>query len=594
MKRLMVCLLLLLLLAGCGNREVPDVTQEGNSAQGTGLYAPNSKIEQQTGGAVRAYPLEGDGYTWLTVMGDGLLLGTDDPNMQLTALKEKNCVPGAAASLPAGAEDFRATERGAAYRIGDTIIFLDKTLQERFQIELPADAIGLPVISEESEEIFYCTLGEIRGLDPETGISRLIKQQDCQVQSLEAAYFHGKVLACRITDAEGVEKTLYVDAQSGRTLYTADFLLTMETYKDAYLLTRMDGVVEQRVFGTLEAPQGQLAQGDYIPALALNGVLTYAADEKLHVAFYSLTTGKMTASVDIDGLTKPVAFLADERNNCLWFLSAKNADGCQVLYCWDISKSPAQDETVCTRALVTAQQPDEKALAECQARADKLNNLYGIDIRIWKDAVREPGEYKLTAEHQEAPIHELLDGVEAVASLFPSEFLKKTGNGKLHICLVREIVGQTAVQYWYGGEPYIVFSTGCDVSEEFLDRIGYVIDAYVLGNCVAFDSWNKLNPARFSYDLNYEVSENRPDDQYLEGSKRAFIDKRSMSYPMEDRCRIFAYAMREGCEEYFTSKTMQAKLTLICQGIRQAYGLTKDPREFPWEQYLSEPLAYQK
>ena len=36
---------------------------------------------------------------------------------------------------------------------------------------------------------------------------------------------------------------------------------------------------------------------------------------------------------------------------------------------------------------------------------------------------------------------------------------------------------------------------------------------------------------------------------------------------------------------------MQRKLTALCQGIREAYGLKKLEETLPWEQYLSTPLS---
>jgi len=65
-----------------------------------------------------------------------------------------------------------------------------------------------------------------------------------------------------------------------------------------------------------------------------------------------------------------------------------------------------------------------------------------------------------------------------------------------------------------------------------------------------------------------------------------------MSFPSEDRARIFYYAMTEGNEELFTSSTLQAKLKTLCEGIREAYGWQKESQVFPWEQYLEQSLAY--
>lgn len=598
MRRLIALLLLTVLLAGCGVQQSvePGTEIPTEDTEATGLYDPDSEVEKQTVGAVRVYPLEQNGYTWLAIMEESLLLGASDPNVALTVLSGENCVPGMDTALPPDAWDIHVTDLGVSYydKADNAVVYLNKSMMERYRIPLPEDAIGLPIVGEDSEEIFYCTADELRGLNPGTGISRLIKQQDCQSQSLEAEYFRGKILACRVTDGSGQEKLLYIDTQTGQTLYTADAPLTLDTYQNHYLLTRMDGVVEQKIFGTLDAPLGQLELDTVIPALPLNGVLTCETEETLRLSFYSLDTGAKTASVEMRDVSDPIAYLADADGQCIWFLAHDLSVGREALYRWELDKSPVLDDTVYTHNLVTAGQPDEEALTRCAARVEVLNQMHGVDIRIWQDAVAEPGEYALTPEYQVSAIDAMLDGVEAAALRFPANFLEDSAGGNLHICLVREIGRQeSAVQYWQGGESYIVLSSGCDAEMEFVDLIGYVIDTHVLGNSAVYDYWNQLNPARFTYDLDYAVSEARPDGQYLEGQDRAFIDKRSMSFPTEDRCRIFAYAMRENCADCFASETMQAKLMLMCRGIRQAYGLRKDLREFPWEQYLEESLAYQ-
>ena len=64
------------------------------------------------------------------------------------------------------------------------------------------------------------------------------------------------------------------------------------------------------------------------------------------------------------------------------------------------------------------------------------------------------------------------------------------------------------------------------------------------------------------------------------------MDTYSMSFPKEDRARILERAMEQGNEALFASPAMQAKLSCLCQAIREAYGLKKSPETFRWEQYL--------
>lgn len=64
-----------------------------------------------------------------------------------------------------------------------------------------------------------------------------------------------------------------------------------------------------------------------------------------------------------------------------------------------------------------------------------------------------------------------------------------------------------------------------------------------------------------------------------------------MSFPTEDRARIFMAAMQANNAELFAKETLQEKLLCLCEGIREAYNLEDSTEVFPWEQYLEEPLA---
>ena len=191
-------------------------------------------------------------------------------------------------------------------------------------------------------------------------------------------------------------------------------------------------------------------------------------------------------------------------------------------------------------------------------------------------------------------------------SVFPEGFLvtvaEVSDSGKLHIGLVRGLnrkntgvpVGVDAQQYWVDGNAWMVLSVGDTVEQLFYHQLAHVLDTFVYSKNVAYDEWVKLNPKDFAYDLSYFQHETHGDSQYLSGKNQAFIDTYSMTFPKEDRARIFDCAITEGNAELFASKTMQNKLRQFCVGLRNACGWKKDPRSFPWEQYLETPLAYNK
>ena len=103
MKR-MIAMLMLVVVILCGCARTPQTTEPTTSptqSQATqpqtpeedlgpdlGCYEPDSKIEQDTQGAVRKYALEGERYYALTTMGDGVLLFSGDDQTTLTLLRD--------------------------------------------------------------------------------------------------------------------------------------------------------------------------------------------------------------------------------------------------------------------------------------------------------------------------------------------------------------------------------------------------------------------------------------------------------------------------------------------------------------------------
>jgi hypothetical protein len=205
----------------------------------------------------------------------------------------------------------------------------------------------------------------------------------------------------------------------------------------------------------------------------------------------------------------------------------------------------------------------------------------------------------LEAEHVPAAYRRDLAVLDKVLASYPGDMLKKIGkksdNGKLTICLVRSVVEsnelgveaqEEGVFFRSGGNGYVLLTMGDGMERGAYHELFHAIDSYVMTQCNAYDFWSDLNPAGFDYDYSYITNDQRDGAEYLEEENRAFIDTYSMSFPMEDRARVMEYAMMEGNEAYFQSKTMQAKLKLLCQGIRTAFKMEKYEEPLLWEQYL--------
>lgn len=602
MKRILLILLTALLLTGCGKKPEPTTPPDNTAtqpAENKGQYIPGSSPEQQTGGAIRTYELGSDNYFDLKMIGNNLLVVgqkglsvlTGEQGQQLARLDteeiRENTVLDTAVT-------------GIAYYLPTTrqVVVLNPQLQSVTKVELPKEIMGDPCISLLRNEVYYSTGSEIRALNMSTGISRLIRQQSAATQFLLNVCFDGTMLMCRLENADGGETTEMVSAETGQTVSQIQGLGRLETDGQQYVGYWQDGVALQTIFGTRGAPsqsflperltKEQKGGRAFLPDkyAIVDHLLT---DNGLQLSYYDLQTGKKTAQTVFNGVHTPTAFCSD--GTYIWFLATDKEKTCHALYRWDISLSTVDEQGVCTGPLYTAQSPDEQGLIQCAALAKDYEKKYGVKLLFWQDAVKQSGGHTLTPVHQPAAILAAMEKLQPVLAQFPEKFLLKTVEaGWIRIALVQELAGETDwAQFWSEGDCWIVISVQGDVETAFLQGLAYGIDSHVLGNSRDFDTWSELNPK----DFNYPYSENvNTESSYLLGKNRAFTDAKAMTYPHEDRCRIFYHAMRAENSAMFQSSVLQAKLQRLCMGIREAYDLEKSTETYPWEQYLKTSLAY--
>lgn len=592
MKRLLLFLLVALMLAGCARQPVTQPT-ESTAEQINELYMENSAVEQQTGGAVRVYALEG-AYHRIFSMGSNLLIVGQNGLLVLSGQRGEVIATVDTEGLPAAAViDTAAT--GMAYYVPDThqVIVRNPLLQINTQLQLPENIEGEPRISLAKNEVYYVLGSEIRAMNISTGISRLVRQQSSvNSQKLLGDHFEGSVLKRVFAENAGEPQWDYISTETGASLGSAEDISRLYTYGTKYVAFFEDGPVEQIAFGTrgeadagrFNAPVEESLTAGYVPVLSLNGIVGYeSVDGNLALSFYDLQTGIQSAKVKIDAEDITTNIHSDGRY--VWLLCEN------TLYRWDIAKSPSPDSKLYTGPLYTAQQPDTEGLAQCQALADQMSAQYGVKLLIWQNAVEKTGEYTVTAEHHTHIITAMLEQLQPILAQFPENFLRSTiKNGWIRIALVREIDGPYGcVHFWEDGDCWILVSNQNETN--ILEKIAYAVVSHVRGNSRDLDEdrWIPLNPEGFVYTGNNSDLE-KP--EYLEGENRAFTDNLSMSYPYEDQSRVLYYAMLADNGEMFQSPILQEKLMRVCMGIREAYRLTKSTQTFLWEQYLQTSLAY--
>lgn len=619
-KTFFALLFLCLILCGCSPEAVPEETTAAHPTETqviaqTGLYDPTSTLEAETNGAVRCYPTGKRNGTGAIALGENFLLfSTAENGTKLTVLSGDSAVPTATLDL-----DFCLTaEDCSLYRWDNGISFfdpnaqetvvLDSGLREVTRISAPKDLTGFPLLSADRSTLYYCTETAIRALDLETGISRCLKEIAYTYQSVTGLWLNETVLECSISDGE-IWHTLFLSTETGAILETAGDSMSVTSSGDRYYAAFPNGSVRSYVFGTVGGEPLTLNLENYdgecffLPENYAAVVIRQQENSRIGLDYYDLSSGLCTSSLTLAADFLPWNFisLSDET---VCFLDYDESYGCNTLYCWDTTVTPSESSTACIGTYYPREDPDYDGLAACKLYAEAIGSKYGIQVLIYKDAVKvQPWDYDLEYEHLAPLIQMELELLEKRLANYPEGFLSTLAGrfDGLNICIVRSLTGTAesgsldsaaGITYLDGYTANIALAAGQDTEYALYHEMCHLIDTVVLTESGAYDRWEELNPRGFAYDYDYIANQSRNSGEYLREESRSFIDTYSMSFPKEDRARIMEYAMTDGNGAYFQSSTMKAKLKLLCQGIREAFGLRKSPETFLWEQYLNKSLAY--
>lgn len=591
-KKVAMLLAALLLLGGCSTRkEVPstEISQspESSGSDPAGSESPSAEplITYSLTGTCTGFVPMGEHY--LQFGSEAIALLTKD----LTAVLTEQ-IPG----LPDyGSGLIWVRDTGIAYFDASArdLVYLGTNLAQTSRLHFPDDMTGSAVLGPDWTVAYYCTADAIRALDLATGVSRVLKKQSPASQSLDACLLGGRLLRCQMMLSDGSKRTILVSAQTGETVAEGSILNGLCAGSENYFASFMNGSVREYIFGTYgEEPRNFWPPEDtdnwlYLPES--NGLLGLtAAGGGIRVDLYDLCAGTLTASTVLEG-AQEICFARGE-GKLIWLL-----DG-STLYRWNPALSPAGDGTVYTAHHYTAEEPDIEGLNALELRLRELEETYGVDILIWEDAMAVCTEaYDLSPEYLTQAYGPALDTLERALGNFPGDFFSKaaqwTDSDTLHIALVREIVGHSdsgtlaaadGLFYNLEGKACIALPMGDDLERKFYHQMSHAMESRILSRTTAFYEWNTLNPSDFQYTETYVPNADLA--AYAEGDGRSFLDLYSMSFPREDRARIFEYACTPGNEEYFRSDIIQKKLSRICDGIRKAYSLAGD--SYLWEQYL--------
>ena len=580
--KLLFTLLLSLLLAGCSAPAEAAPTEPVQSPR----PVPDSLL-QQYGSSVEAAFLPSGEADRLLSAGTGLLAVREntltllDGEFRTIAARTLDFVP----EIRVSGNTVCAFDAGTRQ-----LLVLDEALEERRRLTLPPELTGSPVLSSGAERLYYATDSGIYVWELDSGIRRRIREDDRPGLTLVGVHMEDTVLQCRLPEGSR-PRDLFLDARTGQLLQELDTAARLDTLEGRYYCTFDSGSVENRIFGNGDTepaglfPEAFSAECQFLPQL--HGAVTVEEDR---LTYYDLETGLLADTLPLRHTPKAIAAREDA---LILLITEDNQD---FLLTW---RPAAPSGGKCyTDPWFTADDPDHAGLALCREYAQALSDEYGPEVLIWKEAAATaPWDYTFEEEHRYSLLLSRLQTLEGCLARYPKEVLTRTAEhfGSLKLCLVRSITGiageeslstATGIQFLNGSDAHVVLSAGEYMEQALYHELFHVMETVILSRSSALDRWEELNPAGFSYDLDHGANARRNAGVYLEKETRAFVDTYSMSFPREDRARIFEYAMLDGMEHLFAPKTMQRKLLAVCQGIREAYGLEDSPETFPWEQYL--------
>lgn len=567
MKRLLAFLLVMTLLTGCSVVQPTEPSAQPTEAPTAlpteppkpSLYRPGTDVENQTDGAVRVYPLGGycDG---MFLLGDRVVLYYLDEQTQFKVYTgEKlsfDTVVSSHIPFPESGSGVQVMEQGIFWYDPSTnrAVIMNQQFQETKRVELPQEIRGVPVINEEMNTVYFCTTGGIRAMDLSTGIAHMLRQEENYAGVLLGGCFGGDLLMCAVSGAPDGDSVVFVSTETGLQVAKDKELHWVKTEGQQYVLKRLDHQEAVYLFGNRDEDVIQCikpATADHVfPLVELGAVMTVTEgkhDTTLDV--YSLETGLRTASVTAQVVGTVRNVVADP-TGAIWFMDDQN------LYRWEPGKSSVVDETVYTQPWGSGTDPNEAGLLQNQADASALGDTYGLEIRVWKDAVLSPWE-KMTPEFRTEVFDKALEELEAVFAIFPEGMLEELGSICDNETVTISIVADTGMEQgqitWRDGNAYIAVEPGETLRTELLRTLYRVMDTYVMGKNSILDEWDAAKPA-------------------------------------EDRARYFVEALTPNNEDFFDGWYAQEKLYTLCRAVRRAFGYRYYEAELPWEQYLDDPL----
>ena len=241
---------------------------------------------------------------------------------------------------------------------------------------------------------------------------------------------------------------------------------------------------------------------------------------------------------------------------------------------------------------------------------EEIEDKHGIEISIGKECSSMNGGYAVCALEDYETVKQSLEMLDEELSKYPDNFLeqiKYNGYDTIHFYLASTLIGMGYGLDYAGGFQNelgneMLITIDCTIPDDARTTVhhelSHIIDDFI-DTKSGFDenAWKSFNPVTeaytdlYTYDygmFGYEGMEKFIFDYaYDDNSGSCFVDCYSMTFPTEDRARIWesVMMMEEASVNFEQSPILTKKLNYYAQCIRQAFD-TSGWENVIWERYF--------
>ena len=236
--------------------------------------------------------------------------------------------------------------------------------------------------------------------------------------------------------------------------------------------------------------------------------------------------------------------------------------------------------------------------ADLYARAQELSSRYGVEILIADQCDTTFDSFSAEQVTDRDAIESILTQLEWALASYPVGFFDQLAYGHYGRVQIQLVGNLTAINGFGGDQSFAAFAQDNVIVVDlytsdtgtFHHELSHLIDGRLAfdadhrsGALFSEEEWLSLQPDGFSYTYTYDyLPSDAPADWYT-----YFIDDYSMTFPTEDRARVFEYASDPESLIFEDAPGLIHKLQYYSDCIRDSFDTTGWPQTATWETKLN-------